>query len=169
MLLFLTNIGGIEQQEKKDFIMKMDADEKIKRNVGETLIMIIDQMEDFNKPKMLANLFTAYVRGIIDYDKYLRLSKSLNRVFIEDLIAMLEFLENSHQEGEMEIAEKLYGTGLSDIEIEPIFGETNYLLLESSPEDPRPPNKPVTGINISFKFSDDAKLLANLVKDSSYV
>jgi hypothetical protein len=70
---FIHNLGAITEDEKNNFINEMN-DEKFKSKVGENLLLIIDKLDDMNKPKIISKLFREYIRLHITYDEFIRLS-----------------------------------------------------------------------------------------------
>jgi hypothetical protein len=60
--------------------------EKAQR-LGNAIVLILDRLDDLEKPAMLAKVFTAFVRGQISYDAFRRLSAGIDSASAEDLKA----------------------------------------------------------------------------------
>jgi hypothetical protein len=64
----------------------MVSDPSYCRNVGETLVLLLDRQEDFEKAFMLGKAFVGYVKGLIQYETFLRLAAAIDQAFINDPI-----------------------------------------------------------------------------------
>ena len=122
ILLFIQEFETITAKEKESLLNKINEDEKFQERVGETLILLLDRFDHFAKPKMLAQLFNGYLGGEIDYDKFQRLSTSVDRAFMPDLERLLSYYSKNttpYQRGLTEkgyIWENLFPSGLSKID-----------------------------------------------------
>jgi hypothetical protein len=92
---FLHNLGAITENEKNNFRNEMN-DEKFKSKVGENLLLIIEKLDDMDKPKIISKFFTEYIRLHITYDEFRRLCQvvincpinTLNK--IKDIYSVVE-------------------------------------------------------------------------------
>lgn len=85
---FLTQIKDIPLDERKKFIEDIESEETEKIKVGQALLLILDKLDDLNKPKIIGNLFKATIKEQITYDVFLRLSSIVQRAFLSDLIKL---------------------------------------------------------------------------------
>ena len=51
--IFLSDLGKISQKKRDDFIKKLNSNPKQKRNLGDTLILILERLDDLDKPGLL--------------------------------------------------------------------------------------------------------------------
>jgi hypothetical protein len=65
VLKFLKGLADIPLKEREKLIERMATDEKDAHQVGETLILLLDRMNDMQKPDMLAKSFRAYIQGVL--------------------------------------------------------------------------------------------------------
>ncbi|MDQ7024584.1 MAG: hypothetical protein Q9P01_12045 [Anaerolineae bacterium] len=89
VLSFLAQLDDIPQHKKQEFVDSL-KDAKERRKVGETLILLIDRLDDIGKAEILGRLFSAHIEQKISYDDFRRLSTIVSRVFIQDLQVLLE-------------------------------------------------------------------------------
>jgi len=74
------------QNEKNKLIMiKQISKADNKKKIGEQLILLIDKFSDFEKPEMLAIIFSAYLKNEITLDEFFRMGQAINLIFIDDL------------------------------------------------------------------------------------
>jgi hypothetical protein len=80
-------LGGSEviEDEKGQFREKLDSDPSFCRKVGETLVLLLDRQEDFDKAFILGKVFRGCLKDIIEYDTFLRLAAAIDKAFIGDL------------------------------------------------------------------------------------
>jgi hypothetical protein len=83
--LFLQGSSEITEDERGQFRERMVSDPSYCRNVGETLVLLLDRQEDFEKACMLGKAFAGYVKGLIQYEAFLRLAAAIDKAFINDL------------------------------------------------------------------------------------
>ena len=85
VLHFLHGAGDVSDEDKADFGRRIGADPAVERRVGETLALILERHEHFDKSYMTGKVFAGYMDGKIDYPTFLKLSTAIDRAFIEDL------------------------------------------------------------------------------------
>jgi hypothetical protein len=85
ILKFLTQLDSTTNDERQKFIRDVETNETYNKKVGLALILILDKLEDLEKPEILGKLLTASIKGIIDYQTFLRLSYLIQKLFIPDL------------------------------------------------------------------------------------
>lgn len=90
---FLIKLDEISLEKRKDFVTKMTEDDKHSRKVGEHLMIILDRMDDMNKPSILAKVLAAFIEEKIDYEMFLRLSSVIDKAFLPDLIKLDQYLK----------------------------------------------------------------------------
>ena len=90
----------------------MDDLEKSGKTIefGEQLLLLIDRMEDMQKPKILARIMSAAAVGDIPLEKALRLGKQLDRAFSEDLHILIDFQPGVQPD--QVVAASLFSAGL---------------------------------------------------------
>lgn len=85
ILKFFSQLDSTTKKERSDFISKVEKDEDYNKKVGLALLLILDKLEDLEKPEIIGKLFAASVKGEIDYQMFLRLSNIVQKLFIPDL------------------------------------------------------------------------------------
>jgi hypothetical protein len=85
VLKFLAQLNSTTPEERRKFIVQVETNEAYNKKVGLALILILDRLEDLEKPEIIGKLLAASVRGKIDYQTFLRLSSMVQKLFIPDL------------------------------------------------------------------------------------
>ncbi len=85
IIRFLTQLGTTSIDERKKFIAKIEKNETYNKKVGLAIILILDKLEDLEKPEIVGKLLSANIKGVIDYKTFLRLSSLIQRLFLPDL------------------------------------------------------------------------------------
>lgn len=107
--MFLLSLSDIPQAKKEAFARKLDAAPEFRRKVGDNLILLLERLDDFEKPQLLADAFKAYVRGDISYADFRRLSSAIDIAFIDDLRALTAAEPTSD-----DLLHRLIRTGLAE-------------------------------------------------------
>jgi hypothetical protein len=84
---FLVDCPKFTKEEVEAFVIEHWRDPKARR-LGDTLVLLLDRLDDLEKPTMLAKVFAAFVRKRINYDAFRRLSAGIDLSFIQDLKAL---------------------------------------------------------------------------------
>jgi hypothetical protein len=90
LLRFLAPLNKISQEDREKFLTSLDTDPKQRKRVGEHLLLLIERMDDLEKPDILARAFCAYVAGTIDYDTFRQVSFAIDHCSLSDLLALRE-------------------------------------------------------------------------------
>jgi hypothetical protein len=93
---FLISVGEIPLDERERFIAKVEQQGN-RRQLGDTLLLLLDRLDDLEKPEVLARLFAAYVRGRYDFPTFRRLSMALERISLVSLPALRSFYSSDRQ------------------------------------------------------------------------
>jgi hypothetical protein len=85
ILDFLVQLRNIPQEKRVKFIEELDTSSQETVRVGQTLIMILDKLDDLNKSEVIGNLFKATVLEQLTYEDFTRLAAIVQRVYMADL------------------------------------------------------------------------------------
>lgn len=87
---FVTAFDAMPEEDRAKLNARiLDADDAGQR-IGETLLLIIEQLNDLKKSRLIAQLLIAFGQKLIDQETLLRLSFSVNQAFVDDLLAIVE-------------------------------------------------------------------------------
>jgi hypothetical protein len=87
---FLVGVAKIDAAERKRFITEIRERDEDKR-LGETLVLLLDRLDDFQKPELLARMFRAYVKGQCDLSMFRRLAAVVDQLPLPSLRALRSF------------------------------------------------------------------------------
>jgi hypothetical protein len=82
---FLIEIKDIPQSEREIFINKLEENDEFRQKVGEKLIVLIEQLDDLEKPTIIGKLFKANIEGNLSYYEFLKLSMVVQKSFLPDI------------------------------------------------------------------------------------
>jgi hypothetical protein len=123
---FLFELQNVTDKERGKFINDMNSEPNYQRKVGENLLMLLERLDDLDKPILIAKIFRAYLRSDIDYRQFLRFSSVVDQMLIYDLQDLLNAILQKNRYDKY--AEYLYPYGLSQI----VFDDTTFLKAGSS-------------------------------------
>lgn len=90
--LFLRKVAGFllacpqfTDTQKETFVREHLSDPTKAKNLGAALVLILDKLDDLEKPEMLAKVFAAFLRGKIPLECFRRLASAIDIGFMEDL------------------------------------------------------------------------------------
>lgn len=83
---FIKEFEEIKHREKSKFLDKITSDRKERIKVGQTLIMILDKIDEVDKTQIIANLFTAYIKSDLTKSEFIQLCSIVEKAFLENLL-----------------------------------------------------------------------------------
>lgn len=87
---FLLPCESVSPQERLQFIDSLERDKKRKR-VGEVTFTILQKLDDEVKASLLGNMFRAYIKGLIDFSAFRKLSAALVRIMTHHLKDLVDY------------------------------------------------------------------------------
>jgi hypothetical protein len=86
LLVFLNelNNGIVDDQKRKDYQQKFQSNEKFRNKEIEYLLVLIDRYINYDKPKMLAKLYLAYLDGTIIWEELTMYAEVIDRFLLLD-------------------------------------------------------------------------------------
>lgn len=85
---FLFQVSKIPLEKRLLFKEKLNADEKLRRKLGLTLTLLLDRLDDIEKPDFVAWCFSAYLNDNITYETFRRIASAIDIAFLDDLKAI---------------------------------------------------------------------------------
>lgn len=128
---FLEYSSQMSEEEKNKFAAQFENADK-EEEFGEQVLVLIEQAEETEKPKIIGKLLVAHAKGHYDLPTYMRLSKMVSRAFIEDFQYLENMRHNSPQQKDSNIEQGLYLAGFLRLSG---FDEGEISDSESSNED----------------------------------
>ena len=170
ILYFLRELGDTTEEERKKFLQEFEEDPKEQRKVGENLILLLDRLDNLNKPAMVAKLMKAHLkREITNYDEFVYYSSIVDRTSMLDLSALLSHFSTGDVDEEW-LGQRFYHLGLSfmTVTVNPKFrpepdnpsDAVVYSLLEKR----EPTNKAI----LRYKLSQSAYIFAKILLGDQY-
>jgi len=82
---FLFQLQDIPQVEKDKFLSSLATNAKMKDEVLEKLILLLERLDDTEKAMIVGNLFKATINGNVNIDDFQKLCSIIDRGYIRDL------------------------------------------------------------------------------------
>ncbi len=115
LLRFLRVIGDIPQDKRTAFAQKLNSKQQ-KRRAGESILLLLDRLDDMKKPEIIGRIVRLAILGEIDFETSMKLSAMVDRSYISDLVLLPEAERGKGIPDE--IAEALAAVGLLERRIE---------------------------------------------------
>ena len=90
---FLVEISNVPLDQRKAFIDDLDKTPDGQRRVGESIILLLERIDDMEKASIIGKIYRQCMLGYISNKQSLRLSAIVDRVFIMDLHDLVHFHE----------------------------------------------------------------------------
>lgn len=130
---FLQGVNQANAEDRQRFTDRL-ADEGKTEEFGETILLILDRIDDTEKPGLIGRIMAAHLRGDIAYEEAMRLAAIISRAYTADL-AILKSFKSGTQRERTPVAESLFAAGLlSEAGIDggslqdPMSGGTIYVM-----------------------------------------
>ncbi|SRR6266568_1789529 len=85
---FISACPRFTETEREQFGKEHLSDRRKAKKLGDAIVLILDKLDDFEKPEMLAKLFAGLMRRQISYDAFRRLATGIDIASVEDLKAL---------------------------------------------------------------------------------
>lgn len=94
---FLLETNKISDNERKMLTYKIADNPKEAEKAGEAILEILNQISQGEKASMLARVFRAYINENLDFEYFLLLAEMVERLYVADLIGLVEGRSYSNQ------------------------------------------------------------------------
>ncbi|MBC9796807.1 hypothetical protein [Sinomicrobium weinanense] len=91
---FIKEFEQIKPKDKEEFLEKITSDRKEKTKIGQTLIMILDKIDELDKTHFIANIFAAYLKTEISKSELTQFCSIIEKAFIDDLLLFSKMEKN---------------------------------------------------------------------------
>jgi hypothetical protein len=108
VLKFLFEIKNVTLEDRQKFID--DLEKSTAQKAGETLLILIDRIDNIEKTSILSNLLRSKVQEKISIEKFLRLAITTEKAFIADLKKLHLYVDNDRYDEDT--SESLTSLGL---------------------------------------------------------
>ena len=156
---FFQEPANIPTKKRQKLLAKLENDPEYATRFTSHLVLILEAVDDLEKPAIIARLFEAYVLEWIDLADFRRLCRAVNNIAIDDLLMFLDHFNfdqpgphgvpgmwpvdrrpinfNSLKANETDLLHRLFPSGLVSLEEKLIgeatldaFGEEGYNWVE---------------------------------------
>jgi len=120
VLSYLSEFTDVPQEKRSAFAAKLSADAGTREKAGAALMLLLDRLDDLEKPVIVGRLYRAHLEGRISYTDLRRFCMIVDRAFLPDLVELSRSrdLERLSRES----AEHLHSLGLFAIAGEDLMG-----------------------------------------------
>lgn len=115
LIKFISALSELTSQERADVIKKLESNDGYFKKVGETLVLLIERMDDMQKPEMLAIAFRSLAKNKIDIDQFKRLTHAIDRLQVYYIPYLKAFYNREAVPDEL--LPSLFGAGLVGLDV----------------------------------------------------
>lgn len=133
LALFVTelNRGSVDESRRKQLIEKLNGDTRKSKQEIEYILVVLDSYLEYEKPRMLAKLYIAYLEETITWATFAEYSSMVNRLIPGDT----ELLKERHVvRKQSQCAEllRLSSLGLMYQQDSPLFPDGDYTTIKNA-------------------------------------
>lgn len=92
---FLFGLSDISQEKRQALICKLEKDSNYRTDVGAKIWLLLERVDDFEKPSIIATAFKAYLEEDISYIQLQKINYAIDHLFIGDLEEFLLFYRDA--------------------------------------------------------------------------
>lgn len=85
LLSFMSEVKDVPAGDREKMISRIDRSGEYQIKVGEKLLYILDRSEDHENSRIVAYLFRAFLCDELSYDGFLRASRAVQSIIVNDL------------------------------------------------------------------------------------
>lgn len=89
IIRFLFELKETSQDERQKFLTNLEGSKR--EEIISNLLLVIDKHDQLKKSELQGKLFSAYIKGQLNYDEYMSLTYSLNMMDIKTLSVLINF------------------------------------------------------------------------------
>lgn len=117
---FLMGLAEIPEEQRRTFMQRVASRGETKK-LGEVLLILLDRLDDFDKPALLAKVFRAYLTRNLPLEVFRRLGAAIERLPVGSVEALRTFYSPKRQGIETggEFLSEFASVGLVGIEFYP--------------------------------------------------
>jgi hypothetical protein len=139
---FLGELEKVPLEEREKLLLRYPEGSEAQAELGERLLLLLEKMDQVQKPVILARFFTAFVREQVDLQTFSRLSVALSRFNLDLLPSLIwqyqregdpvDFTEDFHHEHALSglLTVRLAGSGAFRGSAQYTHNEIGRLFLE---------------------------------------
>ncbi|MBI4965527.1 MAG: hypothetical protein HY913_19780 [Desulfomonile tiedjei] len=84
-------LDSVPLETRNEFSNRLKSDPNFRQKLMDSVILLIDRLDDMEKAEFFGKIFSAYVSSQIGYDDFRMLSYALDRLYLTDLHTLKEF------------------------------------------------------------------------------
>jgi hypothetical protein len=107
---FLFELRTVSEKERRTFVESL-GDGKEQQKIGEAILLILDRLDDMDKPKIIGRLFKARIEGKISYHEFRLAASIIEKIMLQDLEKVREFNYDFEKIEDNLLFERLLATG----------------------------------------------------------
>lgn len=108
----LSSLSGLDPKTREEYIRNWQEDAN-RAKVTEHLFLIVNQINDMDKPRLLGALFKAYLADeISDFEEFKKMTIILDNVFVKDIQVLIESNDMKNENSQRAI-NNLSSSGMS--------------------------------------------------------
>ena len=148
---FALELESVSAQDRAKFAERMRTDPATCRRAGESVLLLLDRLDDLDKATLLGRLFAGYMRGRLNFEAFRRLAGCVDGGLVDDFKKLLA-LRGALAEDQRPYLCYLSRTALVDVS------------LKNRPEEPLGEQNPDAGFEVTALGKLFIEVLANAME-----
>ncbi|RJP50164.1 MAG: hypothetical protein C4583_11070 [Anaerolineaceae bacterium] len=162
---FLHELSDTTEKERMNFLQEFEEDPKEQRKIGENLLLLLDRLDNMDKPAMVAKLLKAYIKGEIDsFDDFTFYSSIIDKSPISELSSLFTYFSMLDAD-EDSLGKRFHHLGLSfmTVTINPKFLPEPEDVIDRMHYKQEQRITPTNKATVKYKLSERAYKLAKII------
>ena len=109
---FLSSLNEISPNVRQEFVEKLGNTQEEREKSGENLLLIIDRLDNVNKPEILGYMFADYLQGVLSKSDFMLLAKSLELFNLELTVNIINYYSQNNEQSTDDILQSFAMCGL---------------------------------------------------------
>ena len=126
---FIEQFDFVSDKEKEELRKKIKSKPEEANKAGQTILLVINNISDFEKPEIIARIFIAFIDEYLDINQFKRIIDAIKIAYIDDLKKFFTINQLPIKSQEQYLR-NLVSTGLTEITAGKSFNEGGELYYE---------------------------------------
>ncbi len=96
LLRFLAGLADVPLHQRQEQLARLTVDVNERQKVGETLLLLLDRMNDIEKPVMMANAFKAFLEERIDFQQFRQLAYVIDSINMASIATLRNVFQREY-------------------------------------------------------------------------
>lgn len=86
IIYFLNEVSNSPHIKRQQFLIDISKDQGSREKAGAALMLLLDKLDDINKPELIGRIYSAKISGSISFEELNRFSMMVTQLYLPDLL-----------------------------------------------------------------------------------